>query len=344
VPRQVPLTTLLSWVWIAHTIESDNAFEAASAERVGHHSRISLPLWTNGLRFIGEDGITVGELRSRARAACNIGGLERWGWISVGDAGETRRDGYGTHRGVKQDSVVRATRAGVFARRLWPGVLNEVEQRWQTRFGSDVIDEVRDALRAVVTSMPWSPPEVYPADGFRTHVVAGDTLADDSLLVALIGQALTALTLEHEMTAPISLPLGANVVRVMQSGRVRIRDLPALTGLSKEGIAMAIGFLQRKGLATSAPERTIELTQEGHRALDDYWHLANGTDNPRLRAAIDAVLAQRDALAAGLIPPAGCWRGEKPHLARTQRMLADPCGALPWHPMVLHRGSWPDAS
>ena len=91
-PKQVPLPTLLSWVWIAHTIETDNAFEAASAEQVGHHFRISLPLWTNGLRFISEDGIRIDELRSRARARCNIGGLERWGWISVGDGGETRRD------------------------------------------------------------------------------------------------------------------------------------------------------------------------------------------------------------------------------------------------------------
>jgi hypothetical protein len=95
IAEQVPLTTLLAWIWIAHTIEVDNAFEAAGSERVGRHFRISLPMWTNGLRFIDEDGITVGELRARARAACNIGGLERWGWISVGDTGGRRRDGYG---------------------------------------------------------------------------------------------------------------------------------------------------------------------------------------------------------------------------------------------------------
>ena len=84
-PGQPPLTTLLSWVWIAHTIEVDNGFEVIGAERVGRHVRISLPMWTNGLRFIAEDGITVDELQARAHAACNIGGLERWGWISVGD-------------------------------------------------------------------------------------------------------------------------------------------------------------------------------------------------------------------------------------------------------------------
>jgi len=91
---QVPLTTLLSWAWIAHTIEVDNTFEAAGSERVGRHFRISLPTWANGLRFIDESGITVNELRARARASCNIGGLERWGWISVDGASRKRRDGF----------------------------------------------------------------------------------------------------------------------------------------------------------------------------------------------------------------------------------------------------------
>jgi len=70
-------------------------------------------------------------------------------------------------------------------------------------------------------------------------------------LVALLGQVLTAFTLEHEEKARASLPLGANVLRVMGSELVRIRDLPALTGISKEGIAMATGYLQRHRLSTA---------------------------------------------------------------------------------------------
>jgi hypothetical protein len=62
-----------------------------------------------------------------------------------------------------------------------------------------------------------------------------------------------------------------------------------------------------------------------------------------LSGALEAVVAQRDALSAGLDPPEGCWRGDKPYLTQTQRLLADPTGALPWQPMVLHRGGWPDA-
>src|SRR5215469_14987928 len=157
VVSRVPLTTLLSWVWVAFAIEADNAVEAAGSERVGRLFRISLPMWANGLRFIDEDGIRVGELRARARAACNIGGLERWGWITVGDAGGGRRAGYGSGRGVTSDTVLRVTRAGAYARRLWPQVAAGTEQRWRDRFGGGVVDPLRDALRRYAGPMPSAP-------------------------------------------------------------------------------------------------------------------------------------------------------------------------------------------
>jgi hypothetical protein len=99
VAAQIPLTTLLSWVWTAFAIETDNAVEAAGSERIRRLFRISMPMWANGLRFIDDQGITVDHLRARARASCNIGGLERWGWITVGAVGTGRRQGYGTSRG-----------------------------------------------------------------------------------------------------------------------------------------------------------------------------------------------------------------------------------------------------
>jgi hypothetical protein len=340
-----PITTLLSWVWIAHTIEVDNSFESLSSDRVGRPFRVSLPMWTNGLRFIDEDGVAVDEVRRQARAVCNIGGLERWGWITVGDVNGERRAGYGSHRGVKGDTVLRPTPAGTHARRLWPQVLSGVEERWQTRFGSEVVDVLRAALLGLVNPMPWSPPEVHPSDGFRTHVVGGGGAADSERpLVALLGQVLTVFTLDYEQTAKVSLPLGANVLRVIDSGTVRVRDLPALTGISKEGIAMAAGFLQRRGLAVRAPDHTISLTPKGLDALESYRLWAARPNSRDLCGALEAVLVQSDALAAGLVPPEGSWRGERPYLAQTQRMLADPTAVLPWQPMVLHRGGWPDGS
>ena len=170
---RVPLTTLLSWIWVAFTIEADNAVEAAGSERVGRLFRISLPMWANGLRLIGEDGISVAELRARARAACNIGGLERWGWITVGDAGGERRAGYGSHRGVTSGTVLRVTRAGAYARRVWPEVVASTEQRWRDRFGGVVVDPLRDALRRYAGPMPSAPPEVHASPAVLRSATTG---------------------------------------------------------------------------------------------------------------------------------------------------------------------------
>ena len=234
-PQETPVATLLSWTWTALTIEVDNAVEAETSERVARLFRISLPMWTNGLRFISEDGITVAELRSRTRAACNLGGLERWGWIVVGDGDEGRRPGYGSQRGVKPDTVVRPTRAGVSARRLWPAVVRRVEERWRTRFGADTVDGLRDALLSRTRAMPWSPPEIHPSDGFRTVVLDGAGHQDpDRPLVALLGQVLTGFTVDHERAATVSLPVAANLLRVIDDHAVSTRDLPRRAGVSKE--------------------------------------------------------------------------------------------------------------
>jgi hypothetical protein len=301
-------------------------------------------MWANGLRFIGEDGVSVGELRARARAACNIGGLERWGWITVGDAEGGRRAGYGSHRGVTSGTVLRVTRAGAYARRLWPEVAASTEQRWRDRFGGEVVDSLRDALRRYAGSMPSAPPEVHPSDGFRTHVVEGPAPDEDEWLAGRLGQALTSLTLAHEQGSRVSLPLAANFLRVIGGEKVRIRDLPALSGVSREAVAMATGYLERHGLAESGPQRSIALTAAGRAALGDYRARATAGEDQVLRAALEAVVSQRETLAEGLVPPPGGWRGENPYLAQTRRVLADPAAALPWQPMVLHRGGWPDGS
>jgi hypothetical protein len=192
--------------------------------------------------------------------------------------------------------------------------------------------------------MPWSPPEVHPSDGFRTHVIESDSEGAEVPFVALLGQVLTAFTLEEEQSAEVSLPLGANVLRVIDADVVRTQDLPALSGVSKEAIAMATGYLQRNDLASTEPERRIHLTPDGLDALDGYRSRAFQTNRDDLRAALEAVVVQRDSLAEGLVPPEGCWRGRPPYLAQTKRLLTDPTKALPWQPMVLHRGGWPDGS
>jgi hypothetical protein len=344
VVEQVPLTTLLAWAWVAFAIEADNAVEVVGSAHVSRLFRISLAMWANGLRLIDEKGVTVDELRSLARADCNIGGLERWGWITVGEVTGKRREGYGSHRGVKGGTVLRPTRAGSYARRVWPRTIASVEQRWQDRFGHEATESLCEALLPPDGTMPWAPPEVHPSDGFRTHIVEGAVAEEQPSLVSLMGKTLTALTLGQEKDAEVSLPLGANFLRIIGTGSLRTRDLPSRSGVSKEAVAMAIGFLERRHLAEAQPGGSVRLTATGLDALDGFWARAGHVEHETLRGALTAVVSQHSALADGLVPPAGCWRSERPHLAQTQRLLANPAAALPWQPMVLHRGGWPDGS
>jgi hypothetical protein len=343
--RQAPFGALIAWVWTAFTIEVDNAIEAGAGAASRRHFRISLPMWANGLRLIESDGVTVAELQSRARASCNLGGLERWGWIVVGDNGPGRRAGFGSHRGIKPGTLLRPTKGGAEARRRFPQVIAEVEEAWERRFGREVIDGLRGALDAPAQPMPWSPPEVHPSDGFYTHVVAAQGDGESGPLIALLGQVLTALTLDAERDAKVSLPLAVNFLRVIDSRVVQVRDLPARSGVSREAVAMGVNYLMRTRLAEPGPtKRSVSLTPAGLDALERCQTVAARQKNGDCQEALIGVLSQRESLVEGLVPPEGCWRGERPYLAQTQRVLADPLASLPRHPMVLHRGGWPDGS
>ena len=107
---------------------------------------------------------------------------------------------------------------------------------------------------------------------------------------------------------------------------------------------MGVNWLVRHSLAEAGDGRTVSLTAAGRRALAAYRPRVAEQDDPGLRAALEAVLDRRNALVTGLVPQDGCWRGTRPYRAQTDARLVDPTAALPWQPMVLHRGGWPDGS
>jgi len=335
------LSSLLSRLWVAFAIEVDSAVEEAATDAVRRLFRVSLSMWANGLRLIPAAGVSLAELRARAGAACNIGGLERWGWINVGD-GPGRRPGYGTSTGLGDDTVVRPSRAGTFARRVWPEVIAEVEQRWPSRFGAGRIDALAAAAAPHGAGMPWSVPQAAPSNGFFTRVT-GTTEEQPEAVVLRLGQALTAVTLRCEDGAPVSAPLGSNLLRVVGPDGLARRDLPAAAGVSKEAAAMATSFALRRQLVEDEG-RTLRLTAAGQAPLAGWEECARAGDHAGLRRAVTAITSRGEELAMGLGPPEGGWRGQHPYLAQTRRLMADPMAALPWQPMVLHRGGWPDGS
>jgi DNA-binding MarR family transcriptional regulator len=376
VVADLPLPTLLSQPLIAFTIEFDNETE----HRLQHRTTIGGPvasrrgpwlvsqvMWANFLQFVSADGVRLRELERSARIT-NLPGLQRWGYVLVAPAVDA-----GQPAPPRRDWVVRLTASGLEAQKVWRPLAGVIEDRWRARFGSPEIAALRGALQALVVQFdvelpPYLPvvrnqlfAEAPPRRGRMPLVNAGPG-AD---LSVLLSQVLLAFTLDFERESSTSLPLGANVLRILTEQGVRMRDLPHLTGISKEANSMAVGVLARRGCAVVEPEATtsrtklVRLTREGRSAQDDYQHLlavveqrwrtrygAHTTDTVRrlLHALIHGTGDQKPQLSQGLQPFPDGWRARKPYLVQTNRVLEDPGKALPHYPMVLHRGGWPDGS
>jgi hypothetical protein len=362
----LPLSTLVSQVVVAFTIELDNEFERRFREAGGGARVTSLTMWSNLLCFVG-DGITVRELVAavglpRSSVLSRVGGVERWGYVSVGPS-PREREGYGSARGLKDEWVVQFTPAGRRAAGLWPALPGEIEARWRERFGAAEIDELVGALRSVDEGIDAHLPEFLPIVR-STHAMALELghrkprQRVDLPVVVLLAHALMAYTLDFEDGSALSLPLSANVFRVLDGEGVPIRDLPSLTGISKEAVAVSLTSLAKTDcvIVEGAPasKRTIRLTPAGetlrttqrrlHAGIGERWATRFGTNVvEQLRAALEHILDHPE-LPAGLTPYPDGWRASKPYAHQTQAVLADPRGRLPHCPMVLHRGGWPDGS
>jgi DNA-binding MarR family transcriptional regulator len=143
-------------------------------------------------------------------------------------------------------------------------------------------------------------------------------------------------------------------LRVLDLAGTRPGDLPRLTGVSREGNAMCVGWLERHGCVEAVPDTTarrgklIRLTPKGEKAQQKYRRLLRATEEAwrarfgadaidDLRAALEAVVGdgtvEASPLGLGLVPHPDNWR------ARVRRPET-----LPHYPMVLHRGGYPDGS
>ena len=325
----------------------------------------SWTMWANLLRFV-EDGITVGELVGaaglpRAAVLSRIGGVERWRYVSVAGS-PAKRDGYGSGRGLKDDAVVQLTPAGRRAAEIWPGLPDEIEVRWRDRFGAADVDQLVAALRGVNEGIDVPLPEFLPVvsstDGMALEPGSGSAATGELPLLALLAQALMAYTLEFEQSSPLSLPLCANVLRVLGADGVPVRELPALTGISKEAVSVSLTSLARTEYVAvegaPASRRTVLLTPAGealrtdqerlHGRIARRWRTRFGARvAEQLRASLER-LVDHPELPVGLTPYPDGWRASRAYARRTREFVADPRGTLPRHPMVLHRGGWPDGS
>jgi DNA-binding MarR family transcriptional regulator len=344
-----PLPTLLSQALVAFTIELDNEFEHQMPHWTTNHggSRegpwlVSLAMWANCMQFIGEEGVPVGKLEDLARTATNLNGMVRWGYISIAPDPADNRP-----KPPRSQWIIRATPKGRKAREVWRPLFAVIETRWEARFGNDQIGQLRKSLETLVSRIEVDLPDCLPILGYGLYSRGPDRERRpparlDLPLSALLSRVLLAFAIEFERESDLSLAICANVVRVLDEKGVRVRDLPVLSGVSKEAIAVALGFLGKKGVAVVGPGSVARLTPKGLEAQDAYrrllgiveerWLARFGKDNIRsLRELLDRFAGE--PVLRGLEPYPDGWRASvrKPH-------------TLPHYPMVLHRGGFPDGS
>jgi len=367
----LPLATLLSQVLVAFTIEFDNEFEhrmphrttrltPAVAQRTGPWL-VSMVMWSNLMRLVTEDGLTVGELEVLARTAkLSLAGMERWGYIRVEPDPADRRT-----RPPRRDWVVRPTAKGRRAQEVWRPLFGVIEERWQARFGESEIEKLKELLSVVLTQLNADLPDYLPVLGYglwaevfsdegRALVIRDSGFSAIPHLPALLSKVLLAFTIDFESESDLSLAISANIVRLLDENGVRVRDLPHLAGVSKEAIKMALGFLEKRRYIVLEPSPTppraqlVRFTPKGRAAqgayrrrlclVEERWQTRFGRDNiDNLRESLERLAGEpTDAaspLFVGLEPYPEGWRAavRKPD-------------TLPHYPMVLHRGGYPDGS
>ncbi len=329
-----PLSTLLSQVLVAYTIEFDNEFESrmphrtsrgpASGARAGPWL-VSMAMWSNLMRHLPPDGAPLRDVQDLV-AMTNLGGMTRWGYVTVApDPADGRA------RPPRRDLLVRPTPAGRQAQRVWRPLAGEIEQRWRERFGV-AVDRLRASLSASTSSgLPQYLPVVNYANGMRT-VVAPTKRDAEPDLAALLSQVLLTCTLDFERESVVSLPIAANVVRLLDDSGVPVRDLVARSGVSREAVGASVGFLERRGHVVR-PDRQVLLTPEGRQARDHDRDLFGRLERQWRSGTDDLRAALRSLVGAPVPPYPDGWRAA----------LGKPA-TLPHHPMVLHRGGFPDGS
>jgi DNA-binding MarR family transcriptional regulator len=365
------LATLLSQVLVAFIIEFDNEFEHQMPHRTSRlkaagESRsgpwlVSMVMWSNLMRHVTGEGVTVGTLQTLARTAkLSLTGMERWAYILVEPDRTDSRP-----RQPHRDWMVRPTTKGLRAQQVWRPLFDVIEKRWQARFGKDRIESLRASLTALVTQLNTDLPDYLPVSGYGlcAEVYSPKGQPPGALetgfparldLPALLSKVLLAFTIDFERESDLSLAVCVNVVRLLEEIGVRVRDLPRLSGVSKEAIEMAVSFLANRRYIVLEPDPTavgtklVRLTPKGRLAQDAYrerlsvveerWTERFDRDNiANLRETLQQLVGEPTAAEAplflGLQPYPEGWRASVPKP-----------DTLPHYPMVLRRGGYPDGS
>jgi len=375
-----PLSALLSQTLVAYTVEFDNEFERRMSEAGHPGAGLSLTLWHTVMRFLNDDGIAVESLESKFALGC----LERWRFITLQPAptdtrptprafhrmaGRELRQGWGSARGIRDEWIVRPTTRGRAAMQIWPPLFNEIDQRWNHRFGSEIISALRRTLTEVAAQRNTTPANA-PTDPDPVNLP----------LPALLSRLLIAFAYDFNRESKVPIELCANPIRVLGKTSIPERDIPRLTGTSPE--TSGIGWqlkpfitVQRdphasRGKVVRLNARGLAVQSAYHQLVQEIekrWEQRVGAETIRhLRRQLEQLFTLRDSegrllLAVGLLPPPGVRRSgqQAPSLGRrapgpaalqrmrdlveqTAEFVKDPANSLPHYPLWdINRGFGP---
>ena len=345
-PRVLPLPTLLSQTLVALTIELDNELELRMPHFICHEAARSC-----GLRplagFLGDVGEpshiarAAAATRSQRRSISDGGmhialeGMTRWGYVGTG----TYQKG-GQWKTAAKDALVTLTPAGTSAQgffRLLPAV---VETGWRDRFGGHAVERLRASLHLFGRpGLPtYLPIARYPT-GLRAEVAQSadawrETGDGDDELVTLLARVLLGFTLDYEGESELSLAIAANFLHALDGDGELVRELPRVTGASKEAVTFCVGFLEKGGYAEVAPDpgspraKRARLTPKGVEAAAAHAHrltagvgVAPAVRRPGVRPARRCARAARGRRNMGRARPSrpGSWPRQGPGARRANR-------------------------
>jgi DNA-binding MarR family transcriptional regulator len=306
-----------------------------------------MTMWLQLMRFVPDQGINAKELYRLTDLSPKVFRMwlirmsKWWGYLTV------------------SKMFVRPTPGGLKALETWRPLTRVIEKRWQKRFGKDVI-ELREVMQSMVRKFSNDYPDYLPVLGYELlsrppaakSREAARISRSDRTLPTLLSKLLLAFAVEFERDSGLSLAVSANLLRLTSEEGIRVRDLPRLSGVSKEAIAMALRRAEECGLgvvqkqSASSPVKMFVLTPEGRRAREMYhqlvwnieknWKASFGRENvEKLRELLERIIGTPESslLLEGLKPYPEGWRASVPALKQ-----------LPHYPMVLHRGGFPDGS
>jgi hypothetical protein len=370
----VQLSSLLSPLLVAFTIECDNEAEHLLPHRTTENREnrvvptaaaspwlVSLAMWLNCLRYIPREGLRTEDLLQQARISTVdlrvfVTHLRRWGYLQVG-----RLEGTANARAKPADLVLRLTSGGAAAEQVWRSVTSAIEDRWQQRFGREACEGLRAALKEIGDCLPSALPAALPILQYGWFSRVGDSpgpggrvgLEPEGLLVEQLAKVLLGYALEVEDRLDVSLAIGANLLPELAEGAIAIGELPRRTGIAKESVAVATGFLVRHGYAIVGPVekgrgKQIVLTSQGERACADVRRrMENVESRWRVSFGDAAVTTLRFAVTPWVhrdgSPTPALWSGltAYPEGWRAQRARPE---RLPRYPVITHRGGYPDGS